>query len=267
MQYLVQDIETIPETELAADWKDELTKKELDPGKEFPPIEVHRVISIGMLAIDGLGSISYSGNAAGGISNGVSEEDMLIEWSKVASNNSSKAGDAKRLVDWHGRGFDVPVMQTRCFRYGIPLPWYLGKVPDNKGSYSSWSKNYRDRYANYHIDLADHWTGHGSFKKPHLSGMAQLMGLPGKTDMDGSQVYDAYKEGKLADIDRYCMQDVFQTAFVFFRYMYMRASDVEPARDRYKLACRTLYEHIEKLPEHRDFFDKIDLNAVLMAKG
>lgn len=209
-RYLVQDIETIPETEVTDSWTG-----------EFPPIWAHRVITIGMLALDENLRPVKGGCASGGCAGQATEAQMITRWSQTASGEFFGQSQPLQLVDWCGRTFDVPVLQTRAFRHGIPLPWYFGLLPDNRGGTSVWSKQYRDRYAGKHLDLADEWSNHGAFPRPRLAHLAQLMGLPGKCGFDGSMVHDAWKQGQFEQIDRYCMQDVIQTAFLLQRFFYL----------------------------------------------
>ncbi len=283
--YLVHDIETIPETELRNEWEADKAKQQAkgvaDP---FPGIPYHRVICIGMLTLDANLHPVRSGCAEGGVRGGKSEQEMIEKWAQVAAGGAT---DPLRLVDWHGRGFDVPVMQTRAFRYGIQLPWYFGKLPDNRGQISSFSKDYRDRYGGWHEDLAEFWTNRGAFPRPHLASLAKLMGLPGKLDVDGSNVYDLWKEyahakdtARTADgtleqheawiasaaamgqkIDTYCMQDVFQTGFILQRCRYMVG---ELSLEAYRAAAMALLEHVKRQPEQEDFVKGVDLPRLLL---
>jgi len=261
MKYLVQDIETIPESEIASQWTPSQAEIErAKPRAPFPPIGVHKVICIGMLALDEALVPRKSGCAAGGAAGGKTEREMIERWS-IAASGKMFNGHPMKLVDWNGRGFDMPVLKTRAFRLGVQIPWYFSKLPDNRGEYSSYSRDYSDRYKGWHIDVADAWTGHGAFGRPHMADLAQLMGLPGKTELDGSQVYDAFKAGKLAEIDVYCMQDVFQTAFVFQRIGYLEGRlDLEA----YRVAAEALYHWIENHPEQAAFLAQIDRHALLL---
>lgn len=252
-KYLVQDIETIPETELQADWeaeKDKLLAEGNTRDTRFEPLWAHKVITIGMLALDEKLKPVKGGCAAGGLVGGKSEREMIERWSLVASGAAFKQRDSLRLVDWHGAKFDVPVLQTRAFRYGIQLPWLFELLPDQKGTVSGFSKEYRDRYRGKHDDLSEIWTNRGMFQKPHMENLARLMGCPGKVGIDGSKVYEAFKEGRYADIDLYCMQDVIQTALVFQRFCYMagRLSLVD-----YRGAVDALLEWLDKQPEQTAF--------------
>jgi hypothetical protein len=47
--------------------------------------------------------------------------------------------------------------------------------------------------------------------------LLKLLGKPGKMRMDGKEVYPKYLEGKLAEINDYCLHDVLDTYFIFLR--------------------------------------------------
>ena len=262
VKYLVQDIETIPESEIAGDWVPSKSENERYPDADpFPPIWAHKVLCIGMLALDGDFKALKGGCAAGGLVAGKPEKEMIERWSAAASGAMWEQRDALRMVDYNGRGFDVPVLQTRAFRYGIQLPWYFGLLPDNKGGYSSWSKPYRDRYSGRHLDVQDLWTNRGGFRSPHLENLAKLMGLPGKVGIDGSKVYQAWKDRQYQEIDTYCMQDVFQTAFVFQRFQHLTG---ELDLKAYREAATSLLDFIKGQAQHADFLSAIDKSAVLL---
>ena len=52
--------------------------------------------------------------------------------------------------------------------------------------------------------------------------LARLCGFPGKLGMDGSQVWPAYRDGKLAEIRDYCETDVANTWLMYCRFQLMR---------------------------------------------
>ena len=264
IKYLVHDIETIPEAEIAGTWDSERAAL-VEKGKEdpFPPISYHKVITIGMLALDDKFHAIKGGCAAGGLAGGKSEKEMIERWSSVITN---EGGEPLRLVDWNGRGFDAPVLQTRAFRYGIPLPWYFGLQLDNRGQRSQWSKEYRDRYAGAHDDLAELWTGRGGFPRPHMADLARLIGLPGKVGIDGSKVYETWKNFRQTNaidtakqIDRYCMQDVIQTAFIFQRYHFLTGT---LNLEAYRAAAQNLMGYTRGIDAK--FADQIDQHVLLM---
>lgn len=267
VKYLVQDIETVPENELLGMWFEEKQKRAaLGKPHDFPDIWAHKVICIGLLALDEDLKPVHGGCAAGGCVGGKSEREMIVRWSDAASGKSFKLEESLRLVDWNGARFDVPVLQTRAFRYGIQLPWLFGLQPDNRGGISQWSKEYRDKYAGKHDDVSELWTNRGLFPKPHLANLAKLMGLPGKVGIDGSKIQEVW-EGRainadaVLDIDRYCMEDVIQTAFVFQRFRYLSGRFT---LEQYRSAAEALITWVGAQPHHKAFAEMIDRKALLL---
>jgi predicted PolB exonuclease-like 3'-5' exonuclease len=117
------------------------------------------------------------------------------------------------LVSFNGRTFDIPLLELAAFRFGISLPgWFSG------------TKSYeqpRNRYnSEAHLDLHDVLTNHGASRfNGGLNLAANLLGKPGKMDVQGDMVQDLYNEGRLSDINDYCRCDVLDTYFVFLRAM------------------------------------------------
>lgn len=116
------------------------------------------------------------------------------------------------LVSFNGRGYDLPVLELAAFRYGYSVPaWF--NVEDK--SY----EQARNRYnIDAHLDLLDLFS---NFSASRISGglnlLANLIGKPGKTGVDGSQVQDMYEAGRANEINDYCRCDVLDTYFIFLR--------------------------------------------------
>jgi hypothetical protein len=88
----------------------------------------------------------------------------------------------------------------------VSVPWYYR------------DRNVRSRHSDEgHLDLCDYLADHGAVRAGSLDAIARLVGLPGKGAIDGSQVEGLYRAGELAAIERYCVRDVVQTAFVYLR--------------------------------------------------
>ena len=116
------------------------------------------------------------------------------------------------LVTFNGRGYDVPVLELAAYRYGISIPeWF------NVGAHSY--EQSRNRYnISSHLDLCDLFSNFGAVRMSGgLNLLANMMGKPGKSGIDGSQVQDYYDEGKIQEIVDYCRCDVLDTYFVFLR--------------------------------------------------
>ena len=116
------------------------------------------------------------------------------------------------LVSFNGRGFDLPLLELAAFRFGISVPgWFqsAGKAFDQP----------RNRFNNTsHIDLCELLTNFGATRfTGGLNLAANVLGKPGKMDIQGDMVQDMYDAGRLAEINDYCRCDVLDTYFVFLR--------------------------------------------------
>jgi len=115
------------------------------------------------------------------------------------------------LVSFNGRGFDLPVLELAALRHGCRIPRYF-------------KTGFRYRYSDEaHYDLYDFMTNTGMYSVRggfHL--LANLIGLPGKGDVDGADVQSLWEAGKLAEIQAYCRRDVVQSYFLFLRMELIR---------------------------------------------
>jgi predicted PolB exonuclease-like 3'-5' exonuclease len=115
------------------------------------------------------------------------------------------------LVSFNGRTFDIPLLELCAFRYGLALP---GWFQQGKGY-----EQPRNRFnLEAHVDLQELLTNFGAVR---LSGglnlAANLLGKPGKMDVQGHMVQDLNDAGRQSEIHDYCRCDVLDTYFVFLR--------------------------------------------------
>lgn len=109
-----------------------------------------------------------------------------------------------KIVTFNGRGFDMPMLELAAFRYGLTLREYCQRS--------------RARFQGNQLDLLDWITNFGACRlMGGLNLLAKMLGKPGKMEMAGDQVYGMYREGKLQEINDYCMFDTLDTYFVFLR--------------------------------------------------
>ena len=118
------------------------------------------------------------------------------------------------LVSFNGRTFDMPLMELASFRFGLSIPsWFETKAR----TYEQPRNRYNSRY---HLDLHDLLTNYGASRfNGGLNLAANLLGKPGKIDVQGDMVQDLFDQGKLVEINNYCRCDVLDTYFVFLRSM------------------------------------------------
>lgn len=197
-EYLIIDIETIPDT-------DRWSRPEAVESP-FPPTWAHRIIVVGCLWLDHgyrLKRFGVIGEPAPGSTDSLDQRER-----RLLEDFSRFVGRARPvLVTYNGRSFDLPVIVMRSLCHAIPLPWY-----------------YRDRDIRYrysedgHLDLCDWLADHGATRAGKLDAVARLIGLPGKLGIDGSQVESLYHAGQFDSIQRYCLTDVAQTTLLFLRF-------------------------------------------------
>jgi predicted PolB exonuclease-like 3'-5' exonuclease len=220
MNCLVFDIETIPDVALgrrlyglegledAQVAKAMFALRRQDSGGEFLPLEQHRVVAISCVLRSRDGLRVWSLGDAG------SPEAELIERFFDGIDRFSPV-----LVSWNGCGFDLPVLNYRALLAGVQAPryWETGDE-DQTFRYN----NYLSRFHWRHIDLMDVLSGFQGRGRVSLSNVACLLGLPGKLGFSGAQVWDAYLEGNLTGIRRYCETDVLNTYLVYLRFELLR---------------------------------------------
>lgn len=113
------------------------------------------------------------------------------------------------LVNFNGRGFDIPLLTLSAFRFGISSRRYFDD-PDRFG--------FRYRFTPKHCDLMEWVTEYGACRlKGGLNLLAKMLGKPGKMGTKGDQVADLYAQGRLQEVNDYCLHDVLDTYFVFLR--------------------------------------------------
>ena len=116
------------------------------------------------------------------------------------------------LVSFNGRTFDLPVMELAAFRYGVSAPGWFNvearSFEQNRGRYN----------ISAHIDLQELLTNFGSSRfTGGLNLASNLLGKPGKMEVQGYMVQDMYDAGEYEKINDYCRCDVLDTYFVFLR--------------------------------------------------
>jgi predicted PolB exonuclease-like 3'-5' exonuclease len=215
MAYAVFDIETRVDKALLnqvfypgeglgdADAYERFRQDPRNRGGDFAPLTLHAPIAIvigevdadyHLRAVEGLGSDDHS------------EEQLVREfWHREECFDGI-------FVTFNGRGFDWPVLELMALRYGIAAPRYFG-ADDSP----------RLRHGGRHLDLYDWLCNFGAAGlRGGMDLLLKMLGLQGKTTLDGSRVQEFYEAGRLAEIERYCRDDVIQTYLLFLRVELMR---------------------------------------------
>jgi len=211
--YLVIDIETIVDQALP--------RAESVETKGLPPPPFHQIVVIGVLWLNGAGMVERIGI----LGEGKGEPEMLEAFSRFMSEQRPD------LISYNGRGFDLPVIAARCLRHGVPFRHYYA------------ARDVRYRFSpTGHLDLMDFLTDFGATRASKLDVIARSIGMPGKVGIEGKDVGPLIHEGRLAEVQAYCLCDVVQTAAVFLRVQLVRG---ELDRDGYLAAIGNLIETID----------------------
>lgn len=109
------------------------------------------------------------------------------------------------LVTFNGISFDLQILFMRAILQDVPIDrtifWRMTR-----------------RYNNpYHYDLMQILANWDRQRWHSFDFYARLFGLGGKTDFDGSMVYDAYKAGEFNKILAYCREEVMTMCRLFVR--------------------------------------------------
>ncbi len=210
-RYLVLDLETVPDEALVSAVDGEPSRPYADKvgrllaarraqnngRSDFLPIPYHRPVAACTLeAVERDGVLAVSD--VGCWTDRRAPEATFLEriWERLLT---------RTLVTFHGKGFDLPVLELRSLKLGL--------------SVGSWFSSGRQRGApGDHHDLFELLTNRGTMPAAPLDLYAKLVGLPGKDDVAGKDVAVLYGQGAVEHIAAYCMSDVVQTWLLYLRY-------------------------------------------------
>ena len=134
-----------------------------------------------------------------------SEKEMLEAIWKGIGNGDHLV----TVVGYNLRGFDIPLLMARSFVTGAAIPKRIFA-----------QKAFEDRPV---LDLMNLFGGKWSLEYKKFAHGCAAMGIPAKSDIDGSQVYDAYLRGELERIYKYNVEDAKGSY-----EMYMKAREAAP---------------------------------------
>lgn len=140
-----------------------------------------------------LGHCDDAGDRVTLIKNEAGEADELSDfWKRVMVN-----GQVRRLVTFHGFGYDLPVLMRRSQYLGVAHPILS-----------------LDRYRSEHIDLLQKLTWNGAIKAHSLKFYASRFGMPVEDDVQGSRIAELVRNGDWAGVESHCRSDLKLTRFI-----------------------------------------------------
>lgn len=198
MVKLFFDIETIPSAEEHKEIHIKIIQK-LSSKKEKTIEEIHEETSFegtfGRICCIGIIKEGDNGILQKEVFNGTEKEILTKFW--------QAATGVHRFIGHNIWEFDLPFIYKRSIINGVK--------PRSDINFA--------RYRNIPIyDTQQEWELWGFRKAQKLDTLAKVLGLPSsKDDMDGSMVWQYYKDGKMEDICTYCMKDVELTRLVYYK--------------------------------------------------
>lgn len=210
-RYVVLDLETVPDEDLVSAVDGEPSRPYADKvgrllaarraqsgGRtDFLPIPYHRpVVACSLEAVERDGALLPSDLGCWTDERGPERSLLEQTWRKL---------EGRTLVTFHGRGFDLPVLELRSLKLGLSVP--------------SWFSAGRSGGPDDHHDLLELLSNGGASPSAPLDLYAKLVGLPGKDSVSGKDVALLYQQGALGRIAGYCMSDVVQTWLLYLRYL------------------------------------------------
>lgn len=150
------------------------------------------------------------------------------------------------MVTFNGRGFDVPLLELMAYRYGI-----------------SAQRHFRDKFAGRfrfgtkHIDLQDFMSNFGAIRMSGgLNLLAKVLGKPGKMTTKGDEVHGMFLEGKIKEINEYCIHDVLDTYFVFLRSRVLSGDlTIDKEQGIVKKTREFIAENAERIPAFKEYLE------------
>jgi predicted PolB exonuclease-like 3'-5' exonuclease len=209
-RFLTLDLETVPDEALVAavagvpgrPYAEQLgrvvaERRARTGGRsDFLPLPYHRPVAACTLeAVEDGGVVTVTDLGAWTDRSGPGDERAFLErfWERA---------DGATLVTFHGRGFDLPVLELRSLKQAVPVGAAATGGAESPGR---------------HFDVKEALSGHGAAQAAPLDLYAKLVGLPGKEEVVGADVQKLYAAGDLDRIAAYCMTDVVQTFLLFLR--------------------------------------------------
>lgn len=205
---LTFDIETIPyeDSELSEIQKEEIERKvdkylSKNPGEDMQ--EAKRLIMgtspyFGKIIVIGLLKADAQGDYETLALKGDDEQKILRDFWSILSRHKGL------FISYNGLSFDVPFILKRSMKHQIPT------------TNRDFMMTYRFK-KHPHFDVKEVISDYDRFAAPTLHLACDHVGVPSpkEGEVKASEVYDAYKEGRLQEIADYCVRDVKSTYEVY----------------------------------------------------
>jgi hypothetical protein len=138
-----------------------------------------------------------------------SERALLEVWIQDMDELRKKRNyNAPRFIGHNVAGFDLPFVWKRCVVLGLRPPAWLPHHPKPWGGEV--------------FDTMTEWAGLKD--RISLDRLCKVLGLPGKDDMTGADVWPYVQAGRLDEVAEYCRQDVRRVREIYQRMTFSNES-------------------------------------------
>jgi DNA polymerase elongation subunit (family B) len=142
-----------------------------------------------------------------------SERDMLAAWFKsLQSAHSGNHGLRPCLIGHNSNEFDLPFIWKRAMIHGIKPPHWFPRDP------KPWSDTT--------FDTMTAWAG--ARGRISMDRLCKLLGIPGKGDFSGADVWPAIERGEFERVAAYCRDDVERTRAMHRRMTFSETGATVP---------------------------------------
>ncbi len=222
MKRLYFDIETIPAPEHAKQYLEYLHQRKDEKKGKSTDFEDFLLNTSFDGAFGRILCIAYALDSAPVDALDGDEKTMLEEFWHMTAN-------VDLFIGHNIHDFDLPFIVQRSVILGVKPTWQMFEEP---GVPKYKVNKFLDfaRYRNCPIfDTMWEWSHWGdSRNNKGLEHVALAMGLPTPKDgIDGSQVYEFFKKGKVKEIVEYCKRDVETNRAVYKRMTFENSKDLE----------------------------------------
>lgn len=215
---IIWDLETIPDLDAfkRMNGTPDISDAEAEKlhGDKFAKLPLHQIVCIGALIAE-RGDWGWRVVALGAPHTGSRSEADVI------SAFTSKIEELRpQLVSFNGHAFDLPVLRYRA-------------MVNSLSAHGLNCRSYFYRYSEDCLDLCDALASFDARSKMKLDALCRVLGLPGKpSGIDGSQVGDFVKAGRIQEVADYCETDIVNTYRVFLRYELFRGNITTEQNER-----------------------------------
>jgi 3'-5' exonuclease len=226
---IVWDLETVPDLDAAARVGGTVGASEAEIreslGDKFPKLPLHKIVCIGAVVAsraDGVWCVEAIGAPHIGER---SERELITAFvEKIAAYKP-------QLVTFNGNTFDLPVLRYRAMMHRIEAPGLE-------------CRPYFRRYTDDCLDLCDALSSFDGRSKMKLDDLSRAFGFAGKPgDIDGSQVEQYVKDGRIVEVSQYCEADVINTYRIWLLHELFRGV---LTTDQHQLSETSLHTYISK---------------------